>query len=274
MKGYSARDVATMLGLSVSQVRSYASTGFLAPERGEKGEYLFSFHDLVLLRAAKELTDAQIPPRRIKRSLERLKEQLPVDRPLTGVRISADGERVVVRDGSSAWNPDSGQSVFDFSLDELETRVAPFAQRRAEAARGQDGRDAQEWYELGCEVEYGAPEEAEEAYRKAIAIDPGHADAHVNLGRMLHERRAFMQAEQHYRTAIRLDPDHTTAHFNLGVLLEDRGKADDAIEAYRAALSSDPDYADAHFNLAGVYEAAGNRAAALRHLKEYKKLVG
>ena len=60
MKMYNARNVAKLLDLSVGQVRSYARSGLLRPERGPRGEYRFSFQDLVLLRTAKGLLDARV----------------------------------------------------------------------------------------------------------------------------------------------------------------------------------------------------------------------
>ena len=45
--------------------------------------------------------------------------RLPADRPLSGVRIVADGRRVVVRQGRTAWHPESGQVLFSFAVDEL-----------------------------------------------------------------------------------------------------------------------------------------------------------
>ena len=51
MKSYTTRDVAKLLGLSEAQVRSQAR-GYLAPDRGPRNAYRFSFQDLVLLRTA------------------------------------------------------------------------------------------------------------------------------------------------------------------------------------------------------------------------------
>src|SRR5579864_3424421 len=116
---YTVREVSAMLGLSQAQIRSFANSGFLRPERGPRGELRFGFHDLVILRTAGELSAAHVPQRKVRRALESLREQFPDGRPLSGMRISADGERVVVRDGASVWNPESGQSLFDFSVDEL-----------------------------------------------------------------------------------------------------------------------------------------------------------
>ena len=263
-----------MLGLSPAQIRGFASKGFLKPERGARGELRFGFHDLIILRTAGELSAARIPQRKVRRVLERLREQLPEGRSLTAVRIAADGDRVVVRDGTAIWNPESGQSLFEFAVSDLAAGAAPFVTRAAEEARQREDQiSADEWYQLACELELTDVAQAEDAYRRALKLDPEHADAHVNLGRILHEQRAPLAAEEHYRAALLADPDHDTAAFNLGVALEDLGRMTDAIQAYQQALAIDPENADAHYNLAGIYEKRGEKAAALRHLKEYRVLA-
>jgi tetratricopeptide (TPR) repeat protein len=266
---YSVREVAAMLGLTPAQIRSYASQGLLHPERGMRGELRFGFHDLILLRTAGELSAANIPPRKLRRALEKLREQLPEGRSLTGVRIAADGERVIVRDGSAVWNPESGQSLFDFDVDDLASRMRVFIPR----VEREDDRDAEDWYDLGCELEETSADEARSAYERALALDPNHSDAHVNLGRILHEQRAPQLAEEHYRRALECDPEHPIAAFNLGVALEDLGRVADAMNAYRRAIRLDPDNADAHYNLAGLLERRGDKTGAVRHLIAYRKLA-
>jgi tetratricopeptide (TPR) repeat protein len=272
--GYSTRDVAAMLGLSPAQVRSYVQAGFLSPPRGARGELRFTFQDLILLRTAKGLMAARVPSRRVRQALARLKNQLPSGRPLTAVRILADGRRVIARDGREVWNPESGQALLDFEVGDLAREAAPFARRAAEAARDHEAElGAEDWYELGCELEATAPEEAMDAYRRALGLDPVHADAHLNLGRLYHERGELRKAEEHYHQALAARPGDATAAFDLGVALEDLGRLPEAIGAYEAALAADPEYADAHFNLAGVYEQLDQRGEALRHLKTYKSLT-
>ena len=78
--------------------------------------------------------------------------------------------------------------------------------------------DAAGWYDLGLELEAVAPTEARDAYRRALELDAHHADAHVNLGRLLHEQGLVEEAERHYRQALRESPDHATAAFNLASL--------------------------------------------------------
>ena len=278
MKGYTSRDVAKLLGLTVAQVRGFARDGFLTPPsrsgRGTRHKLQFSFQDLVILRTAKALVAARIPTRRIRHALKQLRHQLPRGRSLAELRITAEGDRIVVSDGYTAWNPESGQTHLDFAVSDLATRAAPIARRTAQAARAAEGDlDAVDWYELGLELEAVEPGEARDAYRRALELDAHHADAHVNLGRLLHEQGMIEEAERHYRLALRESPDHTTAAFNLGIALEDLNHPGDAIEAYRRALATDPRLADAHYNVARLYEKVGKKAAALRHLSIYRRLT-
>lgn len=274
MRGYATRDVAQILGLSPAQVLGYVRSGFLQPERGPRGDYRFCFEDLVFLRTAKGLLEARIGPRRVKRALAKLREQIPEGRRLTGLRITAEGSRIVVADGDARWQPESGQALLDFGVAELAEKVAPLAREAfREAQEGGDELTADDWYEWGCELETAAPPEAGESYRRAIALDPGHADALVNLGRLLHESGDAGGAEEHYRKAIAARPGDATAVFNLGVALEDLERKDEALAAYERAIQLDPDNADAHYNAASLYERLGQVPAALRHLKSYRNLI-
>jgi len=273
MKSYTTRDVANLLGLSEAQVRSHARVGYLAPDRGPRNSYRFSFQDLVLLRTAEALRDARIAPQRIRHALRALSRELPAGRSLSGMRISSEGDRIVVRDGSEAWNPESGQLLLDFRVAELAGQMAPVARRLAHAARRSDEPlTADQWYDLGADLETAAPDDARDAYARAVALDPRHASARVNLGRLLQDAGRPAEAAEQYRAALAVRPRHPTAAFNLGTALEDLGRRPEAIEAYRKALDADDDFADAHFNLARLYEQTGRRAAALRHLKAYKLL--
>ena len=267
---FTVREVSAMLGLSASQIRAYATKGFLTPERGARGELRFGFQDLVILRTAGELSAARVPERRVRRVLRLLRDQLPGDHSIAGVRIAADGERVVVRDGEAMWNPESGQALFDFDISEIEARAATLAPREI---RSDAELDAEGWYDVACDLEITSPADARSAYERVLELDPNHIDAHVNLGRILHEGGATAAAEKHYRRARELDARHEIAAFNHGVALEDLGRVRDAIAAYERALELDPANADAHFNLAGLYEKRGDKAAALRHLSAYRQLT-
>lgn len=273
MKLYTTRDVAHLLGWSEAQVRSHARVGYLAPARGPRNGYRFSFQDLVLLRAAKALCLARLGPRRVRRALRALARELPAGRSLSGLRLCSDGGRVVVRDGRDSWQPESGQLVLDFEVAELAGRAAPVARRLIHRARRSDQPlTAEQWYTLGLDLESAAPAQAREAYTRALVLDPRHASARVNLGRWLQSDGHPAEAMLQYRLVLAAHPHHPTAAFNLGTALEELGRRAEAIDAYRRALEGDPGFADAHFNLARLYERAGKRAAALRHLRAYKHL--
>lgn len=273
MTGYTVSDVVKLLGLTAAQVKSFARAGFLTPGRGPRRDLRFSFQDLVLLRAAKGLVAARIPAARVRRALRRLRHDLPQGRPLSALRISAEGDRIVVTDGDTAWYPESGQVVLDFTVSEIAARAAPVARRQVEAARAEETLTADEWYALGFDLEVTSPGEARDAYRRALELDPHHADAHVNLGRLLHEAGRLQDALGHYRLALQANPDDPTAAFDLAIALEDVGRTHEAIEAYEQAIRSDPRLADAYFNLARLYQISGKRAAALRYLSKYRRLV-
>lgn len=275
MKPYTSGDVARLLGLSLAQVRAFARADILEPGRGPRGEYRFSFHDLVLLRTAKGLAGAQIRPEQIRRALRTLRKQLPRGRSLSEVRITAEGGEIVVHDRGAAWSPASGQLQLDFTVAELAGRVAPLARGVTLAASPPESTQpltADAWYDLALDLESYAPAEARDAYARAIQLDARHADAHVNLGRLLQEEQRLAEAEAHYRRALDAQPAHATAAFNLGIVLEDLGRPDEAARAYGQAVAADPGLADAHFNLSRLYEQAGDRAAALRHLQSYRRL--
>jgi tetratricopeptide (TPR) repeat protein len=274
MHGFGTAEVARLLGMTPRQVRRLATAGVLRPDRGPRRAYRFSFQDLVLLRAAKSLADLDVPRRRVHRALRSLSRQLPRDRPLSELRITAEGDEIVVRDGQAAWVPTSGQLTLDFLVADLATEVASLAQEHARRRGRDDPADADGWFALGLELEGVAPTEAEEAYRRALQLNPDLPEALINLGRLFQTRGRRHEAEDLYRRARTVQPDLAVAAFNLGTVLEEQRRTEEAAEAYRSAVELDPALADAHYNLSGVYERLGNAVAAFRHLRRYRELTG
>jgi protein O-GlcNAc transferase len=101
-------------------------------------------------------------------------------------------------------------------------------------------------------------------YRKAIALKPDSAEAHVNLGNALREAGQLDAAIAAYRQAIARRPDYAEASNNLGDALKDIGQLDEAIAAFRQAITLKPDFADAHSNLVlALNYHAGHNAEAI-----------
>jgi tetratricopeptide (TPR) repeat protein len=131
------------------------------------------------------------------------------------------------------------------------------------------------WYDRAVAAEESEPVRAITLYGRALAANPEHADAHCNVGRLLHERGEAEAAEAHYRLALCASADVGLYWFNLGVAIEDGGRRAEAIDCYRAAIEHDPTVADAHWNLARLLDVPGDEAAqreALCHLATYRAL--
>jgi DNA-binding transcriptional MerR regulator len=279
---YSAEQVAGLLGLTLAQIRGYVRAGVIAPARGPRGEWCFSFQDLVFLRVVKGLATSRVPPRRVRQALRRLRDQLPEGRPLSGVRLAALGGEVVVRERDRVWSPATGQYWLDFEAagPGEPGGALPLPGRTVRSGEAGGGGEApvaltataEGWYAIGAELEQADPEQARSAYERALALDPGHADAHVNLGCLEHEAGRLETAERHYRAALTLRPADATAAFDLGVVLEDLGRLEQARAAYERSLASEPDSPDAHYNLARLHDRLGDTAAAIRHLQAYRSL--
>jgi tetratricopeptide (TPR) repeat protein len=275
---YTTRQVSTLLGLSEARVRAFVREGVLDGARGARGEHRFTFQDLVVLRTAKGLLEAKVAPRRVKEALQRLRRELP-ERPLTAVQVVVQGEALVVRDGAVPWEPESGQVLFDFDLGELAATVEPLAARasapgpeRGDGVAAQPELGVAEWFGLGAALELEAPREARDAYRRALELDPFHADAHLALGRLLLEAGLKAPAEAHARAARASAPDDARAACDHGLALERLGEHARAAEAYRRAADLDPRRRDAHLGLSRVLQLLGDGPGVLRALAALRRL--
>ena len=270
MPSYSVRDVERVLQLSPAVTRSLIRAGFVNPERGPRREFRFSFQDLIVLRTARALMQAKISAKRIRRSLESLRRELPEALPLSGLAISALGDRVVVRDGDARWQVDSGQYVLGLDVT-LQDGVLHVVEHREEPARPEAA--SQDWFSQALALENSDPDAALNAYRQAVAAEPDNAPAWSNWGRLLHESGRTQEAADVYQRARQSAGRDSLLLFNHGVLLEDLGDAAAALQAYQSALEEDPEFADCHYNLARLYESMGKPQHAIRHLGQYRRLV-
>ena len=182
----------------------------------------------------------------------------------------ATGDSIMAHDGTSVWNAESGQIVIDFPTER--THITLIYPDRVDERKA-DREAADSWFEHGCVLEPHRPAEARQAYRRAVALNPTHHDARINLARLLHAMGQPAEAIEHFRIVLTAAPDHAPAACNLGIALEDEGRFQEAFTAYAQAIAVDPNYAEAHFNIAKLYEHAGDDLAAVRHLRTYRELT-
>ena len=85
-------------------------------------------------------------------------------------------------------------------------------------------------------------DESEQAYRKALEIDPDHVKTLLGLGILLRNSlQRYNEAEQAYLKALEIDPSNVKVWLNLGGLLGNNlQRHDEAEQAYRKAIEIDP----------------------------------
>ena len=277
---YTFAAVAKILGLPETKLRYWAQVGFVGPSVKLPGKVLYSFQDLISVKAAKELVDRGFAVAQIRKALDKVRASLPhVDRPLDRIRVAFDGDALVVVDDGAAFEVTTGQKVFAFGLGDLarQAAVTPMAPAAAGAAPvpANDERPrpatAYDWFAEGMRLE-GDPtrlDEAEACYRRALTLDAGLAAAHTNLGQIAYRRGNADGARAAFEAALALDPDQPEARFNLANLILEAGDLELAVAELRRVLQIDPDFADAHYNLAVALERLGGRAQARAHLEKY-----
>jgi len=269
MGAYGVGEVATALRLSNRRVYALVRSGFVTPARGPRQRMQFSFQDILLLKTASGLIAASIPQRQITRAMAALKRQLPRELPLAGLRIRAEGSRVVVQSIGQTWDAESGQGLFAFDVTpgRGNLRVVELAAAISPAS------DVDALFAEALALEDSNVRRARHRYQRIIARDPQHLESYINCGRLLHEAHDWKSAERLYRKGIAACDACSTLFFNLGVLLEDLERPDEAIAAYQQALQCDPDHQDSHHNLARLFQASGRMQHAIRHFNHYRRLL-
>ena len=109
-------------------------------------------------------------------------------------------------------------------------------------------------------VHEGEFDRAEEAFRRAIELDPNHAVAYHWFGDMLISR--IGQAERAIpllQTARELDPLSPIITVTLGQAYEMLGQYDESLDLYRKAIEIEPDYPGAYHLIGGYYHRVEGR---------------
>ena len=198
---YTYGGAAKILDIAESKLRYWAQVGFVGPSVKRGGKPLFTFQDLISIKAAKELVERGFKTTEIRKAIEAVRETLPdLDRPLDRVRVAFDGAKLVIVDEGEAYET-TGQKLFDFSVGDLAGRSAKPGAKSATTsatklakesparalpndATRTPGRNAYDWFIEGTRAEASDSDDAraERCYNEALALDPGLAAARTNLG--------------------------------------------------------------------------------------------
>lgn len=119
-------------------------------------------------------------------------------------------------------------------------------------------------------INLGRKEEAIEAYRQAIAIDPKFAYPYHGLGTALSSLGRKEGAIEAYRQAIAVDPKFSYPYNDLGGVLLNIGRNEEAIEAYRQAIAIDPKFSYSYYGLGSALFNLGRKEEAI---ETYQKFI-
>ena len=103
-------------------------------------------------------------------------------------------------------------------------------------------------------------EEAEQVFSNAINLESKVSDSkrlaviYENLGSVLMAQQKNMEAEYAFHKAIQLDPHRVSPYNALGIFLYDLERFEESDQIFRKAVEVNPNSADAYYNLAYFLE--------------------
>jgi superkiller protein 3 len=140
-------------------------------------------------------------------------------------------------DGIGSWARDRRVLGLVLGL-VLVTGIALFARS---SGGGTEQEQAQEAVNEGLAAHQdGDLQAAEDAYRRALELDPQNPFAYYNLGVIRQAQGDVEGAETNYRIAVGIAPNFAAALFNLAIIRADAGASEEAVELYEHIVEVTP----------------------------------
>ena len=98
----------------------------------------------------------------------------------------------------------------------------------------------------------GKLQEALVYYKKIVEIKPDSAEAHNNLGILLHSMNRFDGAEKSFKKALEIKSDLAEAHNNLGITFQFTSRLNEALESIKKAIELKHGYFEAYNNIGKI----------------------
>lgn len=115
-------------------------------------------------------------------------------------------------------------------------------------------------------------QEAEEAYKEAVRINP-IADNYYALGQVYLITDRAVEAENQFNEVLRLEPDSPNGNFGIGLALSQQERYEDAIRQFEEAIEIKEDFYDAYAEMGYAYADLGDmeKAQDLVHFLELQE---
>ncbi len=122
------------------------------------------------------------------------------------------------------------------------------------------------------ETDLGRMDLAEQAYRKALSMDPYFIPARQNLATIYNRMGRNADAERELREGIRQAPENGELHYSLGLLLAEGGRYEEAARSLREAAKLLPNQARIRYNLGLTLQRIGRNDEAERALLDAARI--
>jgi len=125
----------------------------------------------------------------------------------------------------------------------------------------------------------GKYQEAIDAFRKSVSLNPDYAEAWFNMGNTYGKTGKFNDAVMVFNKAIAINKNYAEAYAGLGIAYASLGKIDEALKNMASAIKINPQYAMVYFNRALIYLNTGKKDLACTDLQKavqlgYKEAYG
>jgi tetratricopeptide (TPR) repeat protein len=259
---YSTRAAARILAVSPDRIRYWVRQRLIEPAAKRGRRYRFAFHDLLLMRMAKELLSARHHIQPLQRCVEKARTIIEPSRPLTSLKLETSDGRILVRQGNIVFEVDSGQLCLQFGP----ARAAGRVEERFGPTR------VRERFEEAQRIAENDPFRALTLYSELLGREPRNFELHMRMAALLEREGDLAGALRHLLGAAVLIPANAEVHQRLGVLYRQRDDNENALQSFLRAAECDPRSVEAHRNLAELYEKLGHNREAMRHLSTLHRL--
>ena len=123
------------------------------------------------------------------------------------------------------------------------------------------------------EMEEGAPQLAEAAWRQAMQANPANPAARQGLLRLLIDQKRLDEAFDLTEASLQYTPNDANLLVDRGILALQRGRADLALASWDQALTVDPGQSLAHLYIAYELDREGKSQAAATHYNSFLEKI-